>query len=414
MPINLTIPTTFEDSYLEQLDTLNGASARAGKRRVAEIYGAYQTSILGSARPSKYLPRPTQKQFRAHVRKAHSYGIDFSYAANSPCLGNIEYTAKGRRQIVDFLDQIADAGIDSIVVTIPLLIEIIRERHPHLPIVASSLCYISDIQLATRFQDMGVKRIVLDPDINRDLTLLKKFRASLQVDLEVIANHTCLISCHLENCHYNNTGHGSQRTPERREMIYSQYNLLRCTLEKLRNPGEFLASPWYAPKDLVHLEETGVQWAKLAGRGSTAEHLLALAAAYLNGRCSGNLLKLLWWPHHLAFRKTADGTALDVLDISLEEAGLDGFIDFFRKHFPCRSGCENCRYCHRKATGVLRYDKDLLQAYIANMERVLHGLLTDDVSEPDYRRQVKTWQACAKACRVPEPERAGARCRNVS
>src|SRR3989338_8165251 len=134
----ITLPTTFENSYLESLDGLNQKYS-SSKRKIAEVYGSFQTSILGSARPSKYLPRPTLRQFREHINKAHSCGLKFSYLANASCLGNLEYSAKGRKEILNFMDEIVSSGVDSMVVTIPLLMEIIRERYPHIKIIASSL-----------------------------------------------------------------------------------------------------------------------------------------------------------------------------------------------------------------------------------------------------------------------------------
>ena len=401
MRIKITLPTTFESSYLEELDKLNTKYSDT-KREIREVYGSFQTSILGSARPSKYLPAPTKKQFKDHIKKAHSFGIKFSYLANAPCLGNIEYSAKGRKEILDFLDGIAEIGIDSIVVTIPLLIEIIRERHPHIEIVASSLCYISDIRAARRFEEMGVQRIVIDPDVNRNLSLLKRMKNSLKGEIEVIANHTCIISCHLEYYHYNNTGHGSQRGDKKEEMIYNQYSLLRCTLEKLKNPGEFLASPWFAPRDIKYLDDAGIDWIKLAGRGSKREELLALGEAYLKGKYDGNLLPLLGWPHHLAFRKKSSIEKLEALEVYLDEKDLNGFMEFFEKGFPCEKGCEECDFCHKKAGEVLKYDKKLLNQYIENMERILDRIIREDLSEEHYRKQVTAWMESAKICYLNE------------
>jgi len=274
--MKITLPTTFEDSFVDGLRQINENSPQDSPK-IGEVYGSLQSSILASARPSKYLPSPDFKGIKKHIKTLNSAGIAFSYLVNAPCIGNVEYSQTGRKEIEELFGRLCDNGVTRMVVTIPYLIEILREKFPGIEICASSICYISNVKIAKRYEDLGVKRIIIDPDKNRDFNLIRKIANSVNCEIEIIANHTCIHHCSYEYYHYNNTGHGSQRAERVREKPYNQYNLLSCTLKKLESPWEFLASPWIPPADTGVLKDKGVNWLKLAGRGSSSETLLKLS-----------------------------------------------------------------------------------------------------------------------------------------
>lgn len=396
--MKISLPTTFENQFLIELDKLNQTLATE-KLRIGAVYGAFQTSVVGSARPSKYLPKSNPELLRDHVQLAHELGLEFLYLMNASCLGNLEYSSRGRKEIFNLLDLIHDMGVDSLVVTIPYVMELIQQRYPDWPLVASSLCYISSVHEALKFQRLGVKRLILDPDINRNFPLLRDIRRKVKAELEIIVNHSCLLHCPYEYSHYNNTGHGSQRFEGEKEKIYNQYNLLKCTLEKLKNPSEFLRSPWIPPSEVDYLEDIGIHWLKIAGRGSSKEELLAIAQAYLEKNYQGNLITLLGWPHWLIYRKSPSGETLAPLEIYLSTRKLENFLDLFKRDlFPCQSGCLHCNYCEEWARKALIFDQGLLERYVENMEGKLQSILRDDLSEEEYQRQIQRWEAQADAC----------------
>ena len=63
---NFTVPTPFTPEFIEQLAALNQEFSESGGQ-VYELYGSFQEGIFNSARPAKYLPAISRKQFMEHV-----------------------------------------------------------------------------------------------------------------------------------------------------------------------------------------------------------------------------------------------------------------------------------------------------------------------------------------------------------
>lgn len=375
--MKITVPTTFEDIFVDGLREINNNSSD-NSPKIREVYGSLQTSILASARPSKYLPAPGLKKIRKHIENLKYAGIDFSYLVNAPCIGNIEYTYEGRKEIEDLFAVLSDLGVSRMVITIPYLMEIVREKFPHIEICASSICYISSVKIAKRFESIGVKRIIIDPDRNRDFKLIRKISDAVDCEVEIIANHTCIHHCSYEYYHYNNTGHGSQSTEFQKEKPYNQYSLLSCTLKKLESPWEFLASPWIPPAETGIFDNTGVTWLKLAGRGSSSETLLTLADAYVNKRHSKDLISLLGWRHWDNFRKTPDNTNLPIMKILLDSEKLKGFMEKFTQSYDCDDGCGSCSHCKEYADKSMSFDIELLKSYRENLAQKLSSIVEEN------------------------------------
>jgi len=249
----------------------------------------------------------------------------------------------------------------------------------------------------TQFEEIGASRIVLDVEVNRDFRFLRHVTPKSKVDLEIVVNPVCLYQCHFKFNHYCVAGVGGHTHKGGCGHPYNQYYLNWCYLEKLKTPGEFLRSPWVRPEDLHLYEDFGLHHFKIAGRGLESDELLDRARFYLEGEFKGNLLALLGWPHWLQFRKKADGTKLDPLEISLENEDLTGFLDFFHSKEPdCRLGCEGCGHCDKWAAKHLKTnDSELLKGYIATMQENISKLVRDIPTAEETLQQQKRWNDAA-------------------
>lgn len=375
--LNLTVPTTFTASFAESLSQLNKEYA-AIEHKVHEVYGSLQNAPFNSARPAKYLPSPTQAQFRSHIQALSDSGIGFNYLLNAPSYANYEYTSQGRAELKNLLALLVDCGVRSVTVAVPYLARIIADRYPALEVVTSTIGYVGAMRGIDQWLEAGASRIVLDVEANRDFRFLKRASLESPVPLEVIANPVCISQCHYKYNHYCVAAHGSQKKIGKGVpgFPYNGWYLNWCFLKKLSNPGEFLKSPWIRPEDLPFWEKAGIHFFKIAGRGMPEEKIHALTRAYLSGRFEGDLLDLLGWPHWLNFRKNSDGSLLPPLEIHLPNETLSGFLDFFYEKLPeCRLGCKGCEHCTTWANRVLEVNsQELLNSYIDNMRRNLNEL----------------------------------------
>ncbi|WP_319585960.1 U32 family peptidase [uncultured Desulfobulbus sp.] len=391
---NFTVPTTFTPEFIDQLGDLNREFADSGGQ-VAEIYGSFQEGVFNSARPAKYLPAVSREQFQRHVVQAREKGIPFNYLFNAPSYSNLEYTHEGRAELAALLQFLVDAGVASVTVAIPYLVEIISSTFPQLEVVTSTIGYVGAVAGINQYHEAGAARVVLDVEVNRDFQFLRTAGAESQVPLEIIVNPVCISQCHFKYNHNCVASLGSQSFLRGGAGIpYNQYYLNWCFLQKLRKEGEFLKSPWVRPEDLHFWEEVGISYFKIAGRGLPGSEILRLCRSYLAREFSGNLLDLLGWPHWLAFRDNGDGTRLPALDVILDNKALEGFLEFFARKMPqCRLGCQQCGHCLAWSRKALQFnDESLKEKYIANMTRNIRHLVEDIPSAQETEEAVLNWQ----------------------
>ena len=392
--IQLTVPTTFTNSFLDKVVQLNN-DKDTGENRVFELYGSLPYGLFNSARPAKYLPGVSADRFARHVQAARDRGLSFNYLFNAPVYGNLEYSHQGRKQLDDTLNFLVASGVKSVTVTVPYLAEIIGTTFPELEVVISTIGYVNSMRGLEQFQRAGAGRVVLDVEVNRDFTFLRKAVKHSPLPVELIVNTVCIYQCHYKFNHYAVAAFGSHDSPEHPGGTpYNQFYLNWCFLEKLSREGEFLKSPWLRPEDMGLWEDIGLQFFKLAGRGLPEDEIIRLCRAYLTRSFSGNLLNLLGWPHWQQFNRCADGTVLPKLDIYLDNDKLDDFLIFFtKKKHDCRLGCDDCNHCHRWSRKALNWcDDDLRARYIANMQHNIRHLITHIPTAEETRQAQDNWQ----------------------
>ncbi|MDD2463576.1 MAG: U32 family peptidase [Desulfobulbus sp.] len=395
---NFTVPTSFTPEFIDQLAALNREFADSGGQ-IFELYGSFQEGVFNSARPAKYLPSITREQFRMHVAQARAQGIRFNYLLNSPSYSNMEYTHEGRQELADLLGFLVASGVVSVTVAVPYLVEIISRTFPQLEVVVSTIGYVGSMAGIDQYREAGGARIVLDVEANRDFQFLRSACEHSAVPLEVIVNPVCLCQCHFKYNHNCVAALGSQSlVPGEVGMPYNQYYLNWCYLRKLTHESEFLKSPWLRPEDLHLWEETGINFFKIAGRGLPESEIVRLCRSYLAQSFNGNLLELLGWPHWLAFSDNGDGTRLAPLDVVLDNASLDGFLEFFARTTPnCRLGCQRCGHCQAWSRKALRFNhQELREGYIANMDRNLRQLVERIPTTQQTQKAREQWAKQAK------------------
>ncbi len=399
----LTLPTTYNDSFVDAIAALNQEYTNAG-RKVYELYGSFQHGAFHSARPAKYLPLVDKTAFRNHVQRCLQKKITFNYLLNGTNYANYEYSHTGRKELEELLHFLCDAGVRSVTVTSPYIIDIINKRFPELEVVVSTIGYVGAKRGIDQFRGIGAKRIVLDVEVNRDFSFLQRIVPDCKIDLEIVVNPVCLYQCHFKYSHYCTATFGSHSHSGGIGHPYNQYYLNWCYLEKLKRPGEFLRSPWVRPEDLHLYQGLGMRHFKIAGRGLDEKELVRRAKYYLQEEFQGNLLALLGWPHWLQFRKTATGKLLEPLDIYLENEKLDGFLHFFEQHNPpCRLGCEGCGHCDKwGATHISYNDKKLLAAYISNMETSINNLVNHIPTAEETKQQQERWNRAAAKQKISQ------------
>jgi len=339
------------------LDAVRGTSVDA-------LFGKLPFDIVGGARPGFVLPQVDRNDVKQYIEACHQRGLEFSYLLNAPCLGNLQYSRKGYRQLINLLEWIDQSGADSVIVSIPYLIDLVRKRFPRLNVKVSSTAHVNTVRKALQYEEMGVEEIIIDEHINREFKTLEAIRKAVKCNLELIVNNICLWQCPYNYEHINHDGHAS-REGEEEQYCYLQYPGYLCLYRKLTDPVELLKSPWIRPEDIHHYEGLGYDHFKITERFKRTPLLLEHVKAYEDRRYDGNLLDLFTLPRkgaftpihleyfiqpeHVNIMKVSELEKVFDLEvrelIHIDNRKLDGFIEHFKVMDCNQTSCSQCRYC---------------------------------------------------------------------
>ena len=367
--MKLLVPTNWDPDLILPLSELEAG---------VQIYGVLPTSMIGSGGSGPDNIRMVADQVEEYIEQAHSAGLKFDYLLNAPSMSNMEWDENTHRELLMHLDWITSIGADSVTVTIPYLVELIKHQFPRLNVRVSTIAHVNSVARAKFFEALGADSITLDINVNRSFGALRAIRNTVSCELTVLMNNLCLYQCPYEYYHHDGLGHASQNYNPLRGS-YVDYCVLRCTLDRLRDISQIIKCRWARPEDIHIYEEIGIDMFKISGRSMPSERILRAATAYSSRQYQGNLYDIL---NVITPRTGFVGSTLtdeqgngagSPPGLYIDNQALEGFLDFFKKQ-NCTSGCSHCDYCQRIADKVIRFDRDEVDQYIVALNNSLDNL----------------------------------------
>jgi collagenase-like PrtC family protease len=381
-----------------------------------ELFGGMPGSVIAGGRASFVAPEVSAQEVENYIRKTHELGHTFNFLLNASCLDNREYRRDEYRKILDHIAWVEAAGADSVTVTIPYLLQIIKRHFPKLKVYVSSWARVENVRKAQYFEEMGADAIVLSEDANRDFKTLEAIRRAVGCKLIVIANPGCLYGCPRSFYHANVMTHGSQGGHES-EGFLVDHCYFSCTMEKVKNPVELVKIRWIRPEDVEDYEMVGIDSLKIIDRYKTTEALLSYLKAYTERSFKGNIIDLLNLPKKKAFlpanikyivRDEYINTEklmefADITDFSVSEhLVLDNiripanFLSFFKTKDCAISDCGECGFCEMIARKALIVDADAIGGQAAKYAGLLESLVSGEIyDEPVHEELDAEWDADA-------------------
>jgi len=314
---------------------------------VYELLGAMDRTPVGGGRPANALPAPDSGKVEEYINEIHRNGMEFNYLLNSQCLGNSEYNKKRHQDILDHIEWLCKIEVDSVTVTIPYLIQIIKRQFPDLKIKASVIASINSVQKINFFNELGVDEINIDYMSNRDFTFLETIIKKNSSKYILLVNDLCLYQCPYRTYHYNSNSHASQNFNEI-NMFYIDYCIINCSLRFLQDPEQIIKSRWIRPEDIPIYEKMGYNHFKISGRSMSTSWLYRAVKAYSHKKYNGNLYDIL---ASLNLQKNPVVNPYCYID----HKKLDGFLDFFRTR-DCTNSCWQCNFCKETAEKSVTYN----------------------------------------------------------
>jgi collagenase-like PrtC family protease len=371
--MQLLVPTNWDPDLILPLSKLEAD---------VQLYGVLPTSMIGSGGSGPDNVRMVADQVEEYIEQANSVGLKFDYLLNAPSMSNMEWDENTHQELLMHLNWITSIGADSVTVTIPYLVELIKRQFPRLRVRVSTIAHVNSVARAKLFESLGADSITLDINVNRDIALLKAIRQAVNCELTVLTNNLCLYQCPYEYYHHDGLGHASQNYNPLNG-YYVDYCVLRCTLDRLRDVSQIIKCRWVRPEDIHVYEEIGMDVFKISGRSMPTERILRAATAYSSRHYEGNLYDIL---NVIAPKTGSIGSALPgeqsnvgpVPKFYVDNQALEGFMDFFKKQ-NCLSGCSHCDYCRRIASKVIQFDGDEVDDYIAALTASLDNLSSSKI-----------------------------------
>ncbi len=369
--MELLVPTNWDPDLIEPLSKLNAD---------VQLYGVLPISMIGSGGTGPDNIRMMANQVEEYIEQAHLAGLKFDYLLNAPSMSNMEWDEKTHRELLIHLNWIASIGADSVTVTIPYLVELIKRQFPQLEVRVSTIAHVNSVARARLFESLGADSITLDINVNRSFGALKAIRNTVSCELTVLMNNLCLYQCPYEYYHHDGLGHASQNYNPLRGS-YVDYCVLRCTLDRLRDVSQVIKCRWVRPEDIHIYEDLGIDMFKISSRAMPTEKILRAAKAYSSRHYQGNLYDILnVVPPKAGFASSAlpgeQGNGIGSPPrYYIDNQALEGFMDFFRKQ-DCSSGCDHCGYCQRIADKAIQFDRDEVDEYVTTLKETLDNLST--------------------------------------
>jgi collagenase-like PrtC family protease len=372
--MQLLVPTNWDPNLILPLSKLEAD---------VQIYGVLPTSMIGSGGSGPDNVRMVGNQAEEYIEQAHSAGLKFDYLLNAPSMSNMEWDENTHQELLMHLNWISSIGADSVTVTIPYLVELIKRQFPQLKIRVSTIAHVNSVARAKLFESLGADSITLDINVNRDFTVLKAIRNAVNCELTVLMNNLCLYQCPYEYYHHDGLGHASQ-SYNPLSGYYVDYCVLRCTLDRLCDISQIIKCRWARPEDIHFYEEIGIDVFKISGRSMPSEKILRAATAYSSRHYQGNLYDIM---NVITPKLGFIGSALPggqnngigaLPKFYIDNQALEGFMDFFRKQ-NCLAGCSHCDYCQRIADKVIQFDHDEVNEYIAMLNASLDNLSSSKI-----------------------------------
>ena len=371
---------------------------------VTSIYAKLPFDVMGGGRAGIVVPSVDWDAAATYIKAARKNGLSFCYLLNAPCLGNMEQTQEGKKDILDLIGQLVDIGVDSVSIANLAVITMVRKNFPELAIRGSVLSWPTSLPRLKYQEAMGVDPLIIPySDFNRDFTMLPKIRSGLSCGMQLFVNVSCIYNCHYLSEHANSVGHASQiQLGNQSVKSFLDIYLWQCTRRRLLAPELFLMSRWIRPEDLHVYEEMGYDEFKIIDRSRSSSWLLRAAKAYAERRYDNNLLdiislELLGDP--TGFHQDLEDQTLERMrrynaqerqlmsqmlklrrrllhfDIVIDNKMLDGFLDGFRNIRCAETYCDDCGYCQKYAKRAVQMDRVEANILAQDIEELLEDFM---------------------------------------
>ena len=179
--------------------------------KIASFFGEFPTSLWNGGRPSNY-DQCDAAFIENVVKNINAKGIPVRYTYTNMLLNEEDL----QDPYCNFCMQVADNGMNGVIIFSPLLEKYIREKYPSYKINSSTCKEIRDINLVNEELKKDYCLVVLDYNFNNRFEELEKIEDKARC--EILVNAVCIPNCPRRGKHYQNVAKNQRIMLKNRKM----------------------------------------------------------------------------------------------------------------------------------------------------------------------------------------------------
>ena len=247
-------------------------------KQISDVY--FSDNRFGSARALSL----DEEQLAELYEIRNKYGIKLHYLINGNYYSNEFY-----EKVHEIIDHMKEMDVDILTMNNTYImrdrqfIDIIRTCTPrgieiknsvnNLPRTVKDIVFLVEV--------LGIRHVVVDRSLNRNLDELKKIREyckARNINITMLVNEGCIVDCMWKN--FDDMMIAQTNEKSNMKVISIVHNRLGCVDYFEEKPGEYLKTAFTLPSDLNKFDGL-VDIVKLAGRGVSIEKWLSMCKAYM-------------------------------------------------------------------------------------------------------------------------------------
>jgi collagenase-like PrtC family protease len=170
---------------------------------IASVYGTFPTSVWNGGRFVQGLT--DERTVRVSVENLNKKGIPVRFTFTNPVITEEELSDRFCNRTLE----IADNGMNEVIVNSPLLEKYIREKYPNYKITSSTCKQIENADDLNAELQKDYNLVVLDYNWNHDLEFLNNIKQKEKCEL--LVNACCIPHCPRRGEHYKQIGEEQNR-----------------------------------------------------------------------------------------------------------------------------------------------------------------------------------------------------------
>ena len=178
---------------------------------IGSCFGEFPMSLWNGGRFSNH-DQCDEKFIRMVIKNINDQGIPIRYTYTNPLLTENDLDDP----YCNFCMQVADNGMNEVMIFSPVLEKYIREKYPSYKLNSSTCKEIKDVETLNEELEKDYQYVVLDYNLNNRFDLLSQLKRPEK--LEILVNAVCVPGCPRRGDHYKNIAKNQRIALKNRKM----------------------------------------------------------------------------------------------------------------------------------------------------------------------------------------------------